>query len=438
MIGQVSGIYFQTYKLAIDVGKKAERAYRHELGLQNSSFVSYGYWDNLKKGLLSGERLFADLKRMEVSYLDQHRREFEITKNISLKLLNPNALIALKETGKCEIEFMENFFDADYPGHYMRRIKSMSFTMPCIAGPYTSINCTLTLLSSKTRISNTDKGAYSDDMDSENPRVVTNYLATQSIALSSGQNDAGMFELNFHDERYLPFEGAGAVSRWRIELPKDSNAFDFTTIADVIFRMAYTSRDGGSSLRSAARKAKTDLIADVGDSPLARMFSLKHEFADQWYKFLYPAADENNQQIDLNVAPDHFPFLFRGKSIQVNRAELFLKFKDIKDDQLFTHSTPLGDYQAGSTLNIGLTLPDASTKNGNLTSSSNYVNGVPYLDVNNLTIEVKGPGKWQLQATETGINAIAASLRKTQGTHTRLKPEVIDDLVIIFHYTVSE
>ena len=275
-------------------------------------------------------------------------------------------------------------------------------------------------------------------MGSENPRVVTNYLATQSVALSSGQNDAGMFELNFHDERYLPFEGAGAVSLWRIELPKDSNAFDFATIADVIFRMAYTSRDGGSSLRNTARKAKTELIADVAESPMARMFSLKHEFSDQWYKFLYPAADENNQQVDLNVGPDHFPFLFRGKSIQVNRAELFLKFKDINDDQLFTHSTPLGDYQSGSTLNIGLTLPDASTKNGNFTSSSNYINGIPYLDVNNLTIEVKGQGKWQLQATETGINVIAASLRKTQGTHTRLKPELIDDLVIIFHYTVSE
>ena len=27
-----------------------------------------------------------------------------------------------------------------------------------------------------------------------------------------------MFELNFHDERHVPFEGAGAISRWRIEL----------------------------------------------------------------------------------------------------------------------------------------------------------------------------------------------------------------------------
>jgi hypothetical protein len=30
----------------------------------------------------------------------------------------------------------------------------------------------------------------------------------QSIATSNAQNDDGMFELNFRDERYLPFEGA--------------------------------------------------------------------------------------------------------------------------------------------------------------------------------------------------------------------------------------
>ena len=39
------------------LAKRAERAYRFELGLKNSSFIDFGYWDSLKKGLLSGERL---------------------------------------------------------------------------------------------------------------------------------------------------------------------------------------------------------------------------------------------------------------------------------------------------------------------------------------------------------------------------------------------
>jgi hypothetical protein len=40
----------------------------------------------------------------------------------------------------------------------------------------------------------------------------------QSVATSNAQNDSGLFELNFRDERYLPFEGTGAISSWRLEL----------------------------------------------------------------------------------------------------------------------------------------------------------------------------------------------------------------------------
>ena len=43
-------------------------------------------------------------------------------------------------------------FDLDYPGMYMRRIKNVSLTIPCVTGPYTGVHCRLTLLSSTTRI----------------------------------------------------------------------------------------------------------------------------------------------------------------------------------------------------------------------------------------------------------------------------------------------
>jgi len=151
MVSQISGIYFQSYQMAYDVAKRAERTYRFELGLEDSSFVQFGYWNSLKKGLLAGERLYHDIKRMEVAYLDQNKREYEITKHISLVMNNPLALIALRETGKCEIELPELLLDMDYPGHYLRRIRTISLTIPCVVGPYTSINCTLTLLNSRLR-----------------------------------------------------------------------------------------------------------------------------------------------------------------------------------------------------------------------------------------------------------------------------------------------
>ncbi len=58
-------------------------------------------------GLLAGERLHNDLRRMEVAYLDQNRREFEITKHISLAALDPAALVTLKATGSCTVELPE-------------------------------------------------------------------------------------------------------------------------------------------------------------------------------------------------------------------------------------------------------------------------------------------------------------------------------------------
>lgn len=73
-----------------------------------------------------------------------------------------------------------------------------------------------------------------------------------AIAVSSLEDESGVFELNFHDERYLPFEGAGAISKWRIELPDKFKQFDYDTISDVIIRLRYTSVDGGDKLKKPA------------------------------------------------------------------------------------------------------------------------------------------------------------------------------------------
>ena len=78
---------------------------------------------------------------------------YELTKHISLRLDFPAAYLQLRTTGYCEISIPEWMFDLDYPGHYMRRIKNVTLTMPCVAGPYTGVHCRLTLLSSMTRTS---------------------------------------------------------------------------------------------------------------------------------------------------------------------------------------------------------------------------------------------------------------------------------------------
>ena len=328
MVSQLSQIYFQSYRMTLDLARRAQMCFDYELGRKDGdpTFIEPVYWDSLKKGLLASEKLRLDLRRMETAYLEQSRREYEISKNISLAMLDPLALIDLKQKGQCLVRFEEVLFDSDYPGHYMRRIKSASLSIPCVTGPYTSVNCTLTLIKNTVRIT----------ADPATSALKDNFGAIQSITTSTAQNDSGMFELLFRDERYLPFEGAGAISMWQMSLPKDCNAFDFATISDAIFHLKYTAREGGAKLQAAARAA---VLNKRKTTAAFRFFSAKLEFPDEWYRFLHPDDTAVKQTLELDVNRDRFPFLYRGMKITVSAVTIFLK---LKKESAFTADNLLG------------------------------------------------------------------------------------------------
>jgi len=129
MSGELSSLYFQAYQLAYDVAKKAEKALQFELGKTDTSYIKYGNWDSLKKGLLSGDKLHQQLKQMDIAYIEQNKREYEVTKQVSLAMLDANALLDFKDKGSCEFQLPEILFDLDFPGHYFRRIKNVSITI---------------------------------------------------------------------------------------------------------------------------------------------------------------------------------------------------------------------------------------------------------------------------------------------------------------------
>ena len=145
--------YFQLFQLAYQYARQAEACCRFQFGLMDLNIIQFGYWNNARKGLLAGEHLHLALKQLERVYLDADKREYEIRRDVSLVMLDPVAFLNLKYTGQCEFEILETFFDGDYPGHYMRRLRSISLTIPCVVGPHTSVNCVLTLLKNKARVS---------------------------------------------------------------------------------------------------------------------------------------------------------------------------------------------------------------------------------------------------------------------------------------------
>ncbi|MBL7798459.1 MAG: hypothetical protein JNJ90_18330, partial [Saprospiraceae bacterium] len=187
-------------------------------------------------------------------------------------------------------------FDISYPGHYKRRIKSVSVTVPAVVGPYANVPARLSLDSSQIR---TSAGANSELFSGPN-------FAHTAIATSSANNDGGQFELNFQDVRYLPFEGGGAAnSKWSLELPNTVRPFDYNTISDVIIHINYTALYD-SGLRTAV---EASLKTELNKLPLQiRIVSLKQEFPDVWHQLNIPNANAATLEIKANL----FPYFAQG------------------------------------------------------------------------------------------------------------------------------
>jgi hypothetical protein len=326
---EVKALYAKAFQLGFEVAKKAERALQHELGAPNISYIQYNYLDGTE-GLLAGEKLMFDVKAMEMAYHDLNQREYELTKHISLLQVHPLALMQLRATGSCSFTLPEEAFDMDFPAHF-RRIKSVAVTLPCVTGPYTSVNCALTLQNSSIRTSTDVADGYARK-GSDDPRFNDYYGTLQSIVTSSAQSDSGLFETNLRDERYLPFEGAGiAGSQWQLSLPADVRQFDFDTITDVILHVRYTAREAGDAFKAAAVQNLQSQISKAQTVGSVRLFSVRHEFPSEWAKFQsVTLGGPMLPGLSLTLRPEHYPFWAQGivGSAPLIAAELFAEMTD--------------------------------------------------------------------------------------------------------------
>ena len=144
-------------------------------------------------------------------------------------------------------------------------------------------------------------------------------VGIQAIATSDGVDDDGLFELNFHDERYLPFEFSGAVSRWHIELPPENNEFDLDTISDVVLKLNNTAREGGQELRKKASECARKQLPGNG----IRYFDIRHEFQDAWRIFTCPPL--GHRDFDLRLSRNLFPFLTSCRTVCIKHIHLFIE-----------------------------------------------------------------------------------------------------------------
>jgi hypothetical protein len=420
MSSQLTTVYTQAYQLAYAYALQAQNAYQYELGSQDS-FIQFGYWNSQYQGLTAGESLLFDLRRMEAAYVANNAREQELTKHVSLALTSPCALVMLRETGTCQIALDEVLFEYDHPGQYLRRLRSVALTIPCVTGPYTGVNATLTLTSAMVRTQPAEASYRPQPAAAQpnDPTVVVSPAAaagTQTIVTSTGQTDSGLFEVNLRDERWLPFEGQGAISTWNLTLDPRDNNFDFTTITDVILHVRYTARGAGD--QTAANNVREQLKPS---DPRTILISVRNTFPDSWYAFFNPGAQATEQTLSLPLTARVFPYTNLGDgTAQIQNLAMYLVL-----------SVPAG----GDTIAAGLT----GTAGGiSLAPMAGQTTAGDPIDA--LTASVAFAPSLAVPQTPSltvPLANIPADLGTTVNGQTLLDPDKVEDLLLVITYAIG-
>lgn len=309
-------LFREAYVTALGMARLCEQAYRYERNAEAVPLLSANHWDASRAGLLAGEQLLLELQHLEKMFIESNFRQHEVDQPFSLAQIDPAALVRLRETGACEFSIPELFFDLVYPGHYLRRIRAVRLSVPCVTGPFTNIGATLTLTGSFVR---------------NEPKLGSGGLKavplrhTTSIATSTAQNDPGVLEFSFRDERYMPFEGAGAISKWLLQLPASFRSWDYQTMNDVIIHIAYVA-EHDELLRTEVEETtglvEGALLKTLRTVPSTRALSLRQDYSTAFNRIVHGAAGTT---VRLDVGERHLSTIFRGRPVELVSAKLVLR-----------------------------------------------------------------------------------------------------------------
>jgi hypothetical protein len=151
------------------------------------------------------------------------------------------------------------------------------------------------------------------------------------------------------------------------------------------------------------QKARDAVIVPEREG-LQRLFSLKQEFPDEWYRFLHPAGETSSATLDLGV--ERFPFRYRTREIDISEVQVYVN--------------PRVEVTAELPLDLSLTAPGDEP---NFAADQVVLNGtLGSLRSGSKAYSGKGPGTWRLSAAPLGASSLA---------------DTISDVTILCRYSVS-
>ena len=237
LVKQMTKLSKTMCKLATKVAKMAEKCYHFEIGdtdMGNAkSFISNNYWDGAYSGLLSADRLIADLHAMEVAYLENDKREQEITWPVSLKTLKIadgeiDAETSAQDVSailqNCSFEINTDFICNEL-GISFCRIRDVRLRVVAPSFPGLALNAKLTLESNTLKY---------------NGNEIQNRIGVCTFATGMANSDCGKFDFNFKSEKFASFEGAGLDSSWNLTI---GEADGLSSIDDVILYISFTAKN---------------------------------------------------------------------------------------------------------------------------------------------------------------------------------------------------
>ena len=203
-------------------------------------------------------------------------------------------------------------------GHYNRRLTRVSVTVVYPnPGKFDNVKATLTLVAKQVRIKTDTSSGYEESPMGSDPRFLYNYATNaQKISMGNAQDDPGLFVStiagNITDQRYLPFENAGAISSWHFEMYQLNNEVDLSAVGDVVLHLYYTALDGGTGFQNTVQNYNKANLPSTG----IKVFSAQNDFGapaptvaipypvTPWQAFLTPGA---TQKLTLSISPSKFP-----------------------------------------------------------------------------------------------------------------------------------
>lgn len=407
MSGILEGVYSYFLQEATAMAKLAQAQLAFERQEPPPSFIQDDYWEIPSEnpmggatqnavdrhGLTGSARLMADIYKLDQYRLMTEKRKLQLKRNISLARLAPLEFQRFKETGVLVFNTPMMLFDRDFPGHYLRLIKTVRFSAIALIPAVQSIKATLSNIGvSKVVVNN--NGLF---------QTITVNRPPESVALTSPRDAMGLFELESQSELLLPFEGMGVDTVWELRMPKAANQFEYSTIGDIIITLEYTALESEDYRQQVIETLPSELSGE-------RPFSFTHQFADQWYDLHNPEQTATPLCVRFSTRREDFPPNIEDLKIE----HVVMYFARASGESFEIQVTHLRFTEQGSNEFVG----------GGATS----VNGI-------ISTRSGNAGSWTLMIGKSPFGQWELALEDKDDVRDLFKNEQIEDILFVITYS---